>query len=78
MHANKVELEQYLLKIEILLRNGYTPKPCELNLAVDFYNVETKEYWKEYAKTHPDVIVIFFKGDACFKLTDDGDLEALQ
>ena len=77
MCANKVELEQYLLRIEVLLRNDYTPKPYELNLTVDFYNVETKEYWKEYAETHPDVVVIFFKDDACFKLTDDGDLEAL-
>ena len=77
MRANKEELERYLSQIDELLRNGYTPKPCELNLAVDLYNVEAKEYWKEYAETHPDVVVVFFKGDACFKLTDDGDLEAL-
>ena len=77
MYTSKVDLEQYLLRVEVLLRNDYTPKPYELNLAIDFYNVETKEYWKEYAETHPDVVVVFFKDDACFKLADDGDLEAL-
>ena len=78
MYISKVDLEQYLLRVEVLLRNKHTQKPYELNLAIDFYNAETKECWKEYAETHPDVAVVFFKGDACFKLTDDGDLEALQ
>ena len=78
MRANKEELERYLSQIDELSRNGYTQKPCELNLAVDLYNVETEEYWKEYVEAQPDVIVIFFKGDAYFKLTADGDLEALQ
>ena len=75
MYISKVDLEQHLLQIEVLLRNKRTQKPYELNLAVDFYNAETKEYWKEYAETHPDVIVRFFKDDTCFKLTADGDLE---
>ena len=75
MYISKVDLEQHLLQVEVLLRNKCTQKPYELNLAIDFYNVETKEYWKEYAETHPDVIVRFFKDDTCFKLTADGDLE---
>ena len=78
MRVNKEELERYLSKIDELLRNGYTPKPCELNLAVDFHKAVGKGYWKEYAETHPDVVVVFFNGDACFKLADDGGLEALR
>ena len=77
MQANKAELERYLSQIDELSRNGYTQKPCELNLAIDFYEVGDKGYWKEYSETHQDVIVIFFKDDAYFKLADDGGLEAL-
>lgn len=75
MYISKVDLEQHLFQIEVLLRNAHTPKPYELNLVIDFYRAESKEYWKEYAETHPDVIARFFDGDTCYKLTDDGDLE---
>lgn len=77
MYTSKVELELYLLQTEVLLRNANTPKPYKLNLSIDFYKAESKKYWKEYAEAHPDVIVRFFDGDTYYKLTDDGDLEAL-
>lgn len=77
MYTSKVELELYLLQTEVLLRNANTPKPYELNLTIGFYMAESKAYWKEYAETHPDVIVRFFEGDTYYKLTDDGDLEVL-
>ena len=75
MYISKVELELYLLQTEVLLRNANTPKPYELNLAIDFYRAESKEYWKEYAEAHPDVIVRFLDGDTYYILTDGGDLE---
>jgi hypothetical protein len=78
MYTSKVELELYLLQTEVLLRNANTPKPYELNLTIDFYKAENKEYWKEYAEVHPDVIVRFFEGDTYYRLTDDGDLEEVK
>lgn len=75
MYISKVELELYLLQTEVLLRNANTPKPYELNLTIDFYKAESKEYWKEYAEAHPDVIVRFFDGDTYYRLADGGDLE---
>ena len=77
MYIGKVELEQHLLQTEVLLRNAHTPKPYEFNLIIDFYNAADKEYWKEYVETHPNVIVRFFDNDTYYKLTADGDLEAL-
>ena len=79
MYKSKVELEQRLLQTEVLLRNAHISKPYELNLAIGFYEAESKEYWKEYIEAHPDVIVRFFDDDdTYYKLIDDGSLEEIK
>ena len=55
-----IDVDELLESTEKCLRISHTPKPYEVNLIIDVYDLKNKEFWIHYQKDHDDMVVRFF------------------
>lgn len=70
----KIQVLEYINSTEELLKSAHTPKPYKFNFTIEFYYMETKNFWIKYQEEHPDNIINFFDNNGNTYQLKNGEL----